>query len=101
MPIIADTETGKKVLTTDKYIEQEKVLAKAAPVAGCFSDMISAYDVAMIPAADVVEVVRCRDCLYMERVYDGLYCSIWKYYTREDGFCHHGKQKEGADNEND
>ena len=75
------------------YIEREKVLAKAAPTAGCFSDMISAYDVAMIPAADVVEVVRCRDCLYMERVYDGLYCSIWKYYTREDGFCHKGDGK--------
>ena len=44
------------------YIEREKVLAKAAPTAGCFSDMVSAYDVAMLPAADVVEVVRCCDC---------------------------------------
>ena len=101
MPIIADTETGKRVLTTDKYIEREKVLAKAAHVEGYFSDMISAYDVAMIPAADVVEVVRCRDCLYMEKVYDGLYCSIWKAYSRKDGFCHHGNRKENADNEND
>lgn len=98
MPIIADTETGKKVLTTAKYIEQEKVLAKAAPVEGYFSDMISAYDVVMIPAADVVEVVRCRDCLYMEKVYDGIYCSIWKAYSRKDGFCHHGNL---LTNEND
>ena len=89
------------MLTTDKYIEREKVLAKAAPVAGYFSDMISAYDVAMIPAADVVEVVRCRDCRYKEILHDGIYWSIWKYYTREDGFCHHGKQKEGDDNETD
>lgn len=101
MPIIADTETGKKVLTTDKYIEQEKVLAKAAPVAGCFSDMISAYDVAMIPAADVVEVVRCKDCRYKEILYDGIYCSIWKDYSRKNGFCHHGNRKESDDNEND
>ena len=36
-----------------EYIEREKVLSKAAPVEGCFSDMISAYDVIMLPAADV------------------------------------------------
>lgn len=75
------------------YIEREKVLAKAAPTAGCFSDMVSAYDVAMLPAADVVEVVRCCDCRHMERVYDGLYCSIWKNYIRKDGFCHKGDGK--------
>ena len=34
-----------------EYIEREKVLSKAAPVEGCFSDMISAYDVIMLPAA--------------------------------------------------
>ena len=39
-----------------EYVEREKVLSKAAPVAGCFSDMISAYDVAMLPAADVAPV---------------------------------------------
>ena len=38
------------------YIEREKVLSKAAPVEGCFSDMISAYDVIMLPAADVAPV---------------------------------------------
>lgn len=39
-----------------EYIEREKVLSKAAPVEGCFSDMISAYDVIMLPAADVATV---------------------------------------------
>ena len=39
-----------------EYIEREKVLSKAAPVAGCFSDMISAYDVILLPAADVAPV---------------------------------------------
>ena len=39
-----------------EYIEREKVLSKAAPVAGCFSDMISVYDVAMLPVADVAPV---------------------------------------------
>ena len=39
-----------------EYIEREKVLSKAAPVEGCFSDMISVYDVIMLPAADVAIV---------------------------------------------
>ena len=43
-----------------EYIEREKVLSKAVPMEGCFSDMISAYDVIMLPAADVAPVVRSR-----------------------------------------
>lgn len=43
-----------------EYIAREKVLSKAAPVAGCFSNMISAYDVIMLPAADVAPVVHGR-----------------------------------------
>lgn len=43
-----------------EYIEREKVLSKAAPVKGCFSDMISAYDVILLPAADVAPVVHSR-----------------------------------------
>ena len=43
-----------------EYIEREKVLSKAAPVEGCFSDMISAYDVIMLPAADVAPVLHGR-----------------------------------------
>ena len=39
-----------------EYVEREKVLSKAAPVAGCFSYMISAYDVIMLPTADVAPV---------------------------------------------
>ena len=39
-----------------EYVEREKVLSKAAPVEGCFSDMISAYDVVMLPTADVTPV---------------------------------------------
>ena len=39
-----------------EYVEREKVLSKVAPVEGCFSDMISAYDVVILPAADVSPV---------------------------------------------
>ena len=53
------------------------------------------------PAADVAEVVRCKDCI---RRYDtdecpmcflieGTYCE----YTNENGFCDRGERKEGAE----
>ena len=57
-----------------EYIEREKVLSKAAPVEGCFSDMISAYDVIMLPAADVA------------RVRHGRWVQVIVHVEFEDGF---------------
>ena len=51
-----------------EYIAREKILSKAAPVAGCFSNMISAYDVIMLPAADVAPVRHGRWEPYFEEV---------------------------------
>ena len=42
-----------------EYIEREAVLKKAVEVSGCFSEMVSAWDIAHEPAADAVPVVRC------------------------------------------
>lgn len=52
--------------------------------------------------ADVVEVVRCKDCIYWEgRGYDGR-CEAHRNglimeYTNYDDFCSYGKRKEGAE----
>ena len=59
-----------------EYIEREKVLSKAAPVEGCFSDMISAYDVAMLPAEDVSPVRHGR---WIASHNEFCACSICKY----------------------
>ena len=53
-----------------------------------------------IPAADVVEVVRCRECDH--KTHDGsgrLYCWQLKMYLNKelDFFCKYGKRKEGAE----
>ena len=61
-----------------EYIEREKVLSKAAPVEGCFSDMISAYDVAMLPAEDVAPVRHGHWISLTECANEGVYCSICK-----------------------
>lgn len=58
-----------------EYIEREKVLSKAAPVEGCFSDMISAYDVVMLPAADVAPIRHGRWGTHSDRP-DSLICSV-------------------------
>ena len=45
------------------------------------------------PTADVVEVVRCKDCVY----YHPSYCEVWSKYgtvqTREQGYCYLGMHK--------
>ena len=55
-----------------------------------------------LPAADVVEVVRCKDCkrfLQMETSpsYDGK-CLGYGYLVEANHFCSYGVKKEGADN---
>ena len=54
-----------------------------------------------MPAADVAEVVRCKDCI---RRYDTDECPMCfliegKYYeyTNGNGFCDRGERKEGAE----
>lgn len=38
-----------------------------------------------LPAADVVEVVRCKDCA------DKKACDVWGIYLDDDDFCSHGR----------
>ena len=50
------------------------------------------------PAADVVEVVRCKDCKHMEIVGEcnGRYCHNWGFFNGagDDGFCNYGERRE-------
>ena len=55
-----------------------------------------------IPAADVVEVVRCKDCVHycLQAVDGGKYCELLKFNSFTDsGFCSYGERKDGADND--
>ncbi len=42
-------------------------------------------------AADVSEVVRCRECHHMDLAY--LYCHEWEAVTEEDGYCYKGEKE--------
>lgn len=70
-------------------------------------------DIKALPSADVVEVVRCKDCKHWDEhsqygfdsengVY-GNYCMLWApdddFYaveTPEDGFCYEGERKDNG-----
>lgn len=54
------------------------------------------------PAADVQEVVRCKDCKHLKYDRDfttGRYCSLRNVnggkYCKDDDFCSYGKRKDG------
>lgn len=58
----------------------------------------------VLPAADVVPVVRCKDCKYAQNDYDGFSttvgCNMLKCATGWHSFCSYGERKDGgADNE--
>ena len=81
-----------------EYIEREKVLSKAAPVAGCFSDMISVYDVAMLPAADVATVRHGRWIEHEDGVFTCSECGNAE--SNESYFCRYcGAKMDGELNE--
>ena len=44
------------------------------------------------PAADVVAVVRCKDCKYIDAIYP--FCTEWDVVVDDDGFCYMGEKDE-------
>ena len=101
---------------TKEYIEREKALEKVIEVKHHdpeFSGVvlhryIKEIDLKDIPAADVMEVIRCRECVHWKPIgskvgnpfsdmeYIGG-CEFTKYCRRESDFCSYGELKEGAD----
>lgn len=57
-------------------------------------------DIKNMPAADVVEVVRCKDCKYSVCIGEHYFCDIqydeWgqPYIVKPDGYCDCGERKE-------
>ena len=49
-----------------------------------------------IPAADVVEVVRCRECIYATRPEDNIvYCDNFERDMMPDDYCSVGERRDG------
>ena len=80
-----------------KYISQEAAI-DAVDVCNLHRGIIDALQaiISDIPSADVVEVVRCKDCAKYDP--DAEWCNVWQYYLQPDFFCACGKRR--ADNGN-
>ena len=76
------------------------VLAGDNDEADCYRDCIDLLD--SIPAADVMEVVRCRECLCYTPVDDNIGKCVFlngkHQYVVPDGYCYLEELKEGVDN---
>ena len=77
------------------YIDREKLIAEydrvhIGPPGGARKLMVDA------PAADVVEVVRCKDCTEWDK--NECECSHW-YGFRENDFCSYGERIKEAESE--
>lgn len=62
-------------------------------------DIVAALSSSAIPTADVVEVVRCKDCKYARKMVDGAYfcCVDHRLAHGENDFCSYGERKDGAE----
>ena len=86
-----------------RYIDAEKlsnmIEAKADTlIEGKEAFLYVAKWLDLLPATDVVEVVRCKDCIHYNRI-SGV-CMHFGYYTYQpdvddDDYCSYGERKEG------
>lgn len=84
-----------------EYIEREKVceLCGAKDIDGCSDECL--IFMGNIPAADVVPVVRCKDCRYRDP--ENNHCdhaggSAIYFPRKPDDFCSYGERKDGDGN---
>ena len=101
-----------------EYIERKRAIVDACNSLELYPSEYAELENALnrIPAADVVEVVRCRECKYwgdeageLQRSDGVLFarCKVHNYLLdgrhtgwcpTENDFCSYGERKEGADN---
>lgn len=97
-----------------EYIERETAKSVIRKAEGDFADKVSnnwlrpkfaeaiAKQLDKIPAADVVEVVRCKDCIHYEmgaclKIYSDGAVSTYAWQERKpDDFCSYGERRNDA-----
>lgn len=97
--------TEKRVKTMAEYIERQKVIDITAEMGA----LETQRRVQEIPAADVVEVVRCQNCAYSHKGCDSdmtkeIWCTYWQKTQGKawnmmhfDDFCSHGAKMDLKD----
>lgn len=102
-------------MTMPKYIEREALIKMIETKAANLKLFRSLYtgqsaralehlveQIAEMPAADVVEVVRCKDCFFYQKdkelakanyLDSEKYCALLKCENDKNGFCSYGKKE--------
>lgn len=81
-----------------KYIDAEAFKRKLIDEKGFFPAIVASA-LEEMPTADVVEVVRCKDCIYYSRPIRACYHNTFPFHCesrpimREDDFCSYGERK--------
>ena len=47
-----------------------------------------------MPTADVVEVVRCKNCLFSSKRYGERDCQLHKRFVKDNDYCNYGEVRE-------
>lgn len=86
-----------------KAIEKADYTLIANDADDCKADYLREI-IESVPTADVVPVVRCKDCKYAQNDYDGFSttvgCNMLKCATGWHSFCSYGERRDGgADND--
>ena len=84
-----------------EYIERSAAMESilgltiADPAVAQYADAVY-YNLQRLPAADVVEVVRCRECIYATRPEDNIvYCDNFERDMMPDDYCSVGERRDG------
>ena len=79
------------------YISREAAIEKAE-YDGNYRLVIPVEAIKGLPAADVVPVIHCKDCVYAHPLKDSKYdylCRYWNGHScNQNQFCSQGKRKE-------
>ena len=84
-----------------EYIERKKAIKSLTGWETDPTDEEIEFTIKHIPAADVVEVVRCGECERRDKGFvsenDTICCPYMEAFMRKDDFCSYGERKGGDD----
>ena len=78
-----------------EYINRQAVLSLAKDVTlegGAKHRCVDATEIRLLPSADVVEVVRCKDCKHADEYYHCIFSTIW---NDKNHYCGKGERRNG------
>lgn len=82
-----------RYIDAEKFLKDETKRCGSVPLVGtCTTDNESlAYQLAKAPTADIVEVVRCKDCKFNGNFFRCPFDAVIK--CRKDDFCSYGERR--------